>query len=224
MNLSHAYDDRLAEHYSAYRPPLHAKILERILPANARFIQGADMGCGTGYSSTALANYCDHVVGIEPSQAMLDQAKPQANITYLRGSAENIPLADHSADIITYAGALFYTDTDCAAQELRRIQRTPALVIVYDFSVIFEPFIAAHQLVIEPENTPYNHYYNFAGAAGFPDKAATVERLHFTVQPSQLAHLLLSEEHLYKAYIARYNHHEPYHLLKKELLTTQNSF
>src|SRR5690625_1897326 len=160
MSLSHAYNDRLAEHYSAYRPPLHAKILERILPAKARFAKGADIGCGTGYSSIALANYCDHVVGIEPSQAMLDQAKPQRDISYLLGSAEDIPLADNSVDIITYAGTLFYTDVRRAAQSLCRIQRTPALVIVYDFSVIFEPFIDAHKLVIEPQNTSYNHYYN----------------------------------------------------------------
>lgn len=223
MSLSNAYDNRLATHYRAYRPPLHTWILERALPGGSRFANGADIGCGTGYSSLALARYCQQVVGIEPSQAMLDQTKPHPNITYLRGSAEDIPLADHSVDIITYAGTLFYTDIHRAAQSLHRVRRTPAVVIVYDFSVIFEPFIAAHKLVIQPENTPYNHYYNFAGVAGFPEETATVERIGFNVRPAELAHLLLSEEHLYKAYVARYNDHEPYDQLKNELLQTHTN-
>ena len=63
-----------------------------------------DLGCGTGRFSEGLANrFGARVVGIDPSEKMLDQArrKRQRNsIHYERGTAEAIPLADGTVDMI----------------------------------------------------------------------------------------------------------------------------
>src|SRR5690625_4484968 len=68
------YDANAAAHYAAYRPPLHAMILGRVLTGNASFDIGLDIGCGTGYSAVALAKYCKFVYGIDPSPSMLNRA------------------------------------------------------------------------------------------------------------------------------------------------------
>ena len=224
MSQASVYGDTLAKHYRAYRPPLHALILNRTLSADVTFATGVDVGCGTGYSTQALAEYCKHVHGIEPSQAMLSRALPTPDVTYQQGSAENIPLPDHSADIVTYAGVLYYADLRRAAAELCRICKNQARVLVYDFSVVFKPFIDLHGLRVEQPDNAYNHRCNFAGMAGFSDDEATVERIAFSVQPGQLAHLLLSEPHLYEAYMAHYDTQAPYEGLTKELLQVQDSF
>src|SRR5699024_1014094 len=119
MPNSTAYSDLLAYHYSAYRPPLHALILKRLLAPENSFQTGVDIGCGTGYSARALAPYCEHVYGVDPSQPMLSEAEPSATITYQLGAAENTSLPNGVANIITYAGSLFYADIALAVKELQ---------------------------------------------------------------------------------------------------------
>src|SRR5689334_5613929 len=62
-----------------------------------------DLGCGTGRFSEALAAHFDaDVIGIDPSQKMLDQAQRKLHdrrVRYQHGSAEAIPLADASVDL-----------------------------------------------------------------------------------------------------------------------------
>src|ERR671933_666685 len=56
-----------------------------------------DLGCGTGRFTAALA------VGVDPSEKMLGQARAKLRdrrVSYERGSAEAIPLADASVDLI----------------------------------------------------------------------------------------------------------------------------
>lgn len=217
------YNDLLAAHYHAYRPPLHELILERLLPVEDQFVVGLDVGCGTGYSARALARYCQHAHAIDPGYAMLSQAAEEVKISYQIGSAECIPLADQSVDIETYAGSLFYADLTVAASELKRVARAGAQVFVYDFAVVLAPFIAAHQLVVQ-EVEGYDHRCNFAGIKGFTKQAATVERVTFQVTASQLMHLLLSEPALYQAYRVRYRKQLPDEFLKQELLQTGTMF
>lgn len=221
---SSIYGSRLVMHYGAYRPPLHTLILKRSLPPNVVFTTGVDIGCGTGYSSRALAEFCTHVYGIDSSQSMLRQTLSDSAVTYMQGSAESIPTPESSADIVTYAGVLFYTDLERAATELRKICKKQAQVLVYDFSVVFDPFIAQYGLKVKKEDNGYNHQVNFAGVAGFSDDSATVERIAFSVLPGNLAHLLLSEPHLYKAYMQHYNTEEPYIALAEDLSRAQGSF
>lgn len=83
-------------------------ILERVLFEEEVFNQGLDVGCGTGYSAGALAKYCTHIYGIDPSQSMLEEARPHEKITYRQGRGQDLPLPDKSIDVVTFAGSLFY--------------------------------------------------------------------------------------------------------------------
>jgi ubiquinone/menaquinone biosynthesis C-methylase UbiE len=65
---------RLARAYALHRPAVHSAILSRIVAAlssDFEAIAGLDIGCGAGASTLALARYARHVIGVDPSPAML---------------------------------------------------------------------------------------------------------------------------------------------------------
>ena len=63
-----------------------------------------DLGCGTGrFSGLLAAHFGVRVIGVDPSQKMLDQARRKhatGNVVYRQGSAEALPLADGCADLV----------------------------------------------------------------------------------------------------------------------------
>ncbi len=222
--MTERYDTAAAAHYAAYRPPLHRLILRRALGDDARFGDGLDIGCGTGYSALALAELCERVVGVDPSPAMLERATPHERVRYLPGSGDALPLPDHSADLITFAGSLFYTDTPATHAQARRVARPNALAVVYDFDLDLAPAFAAVLPKPPPPDmtqppppetsseahseTPasdapsalpapsaYNHRINLTGSAGFAERLVRHETVPVPMSPSQLAHVLLSDSH-----------------------------
>jgi SAM-dependent methyltransferase len=94
-----------------------------------------DLGCGTGRFSEGLANrFRARVVGIDPSEKMLEQArrKPRRNgIHYGRGIGEAIPLVDGSVDLV-FMSMIFhhFSDPDRAARECRRVLRSNGSLVV----------------------------------------------------------------------------------------------
>ena len=67
---------------------------------NQRLNTILDLGCGTGRFSEALAAHFDaEVIGIDPSQKMLDQVRRKlrdSRVRYQSGCGEAIPLANDS--------------------------------------------------------------------------------------------------------------------------------
>jgi ubiquinone/menaquinone biosynthesis C-methylase UbiE len=96
--------------------------LARHLP-DARPLSWLDLGSGTGRMTPALADaFGGPVYGVEPSDKMRAQAVPHPAVTYVKGSAEQIPLPDGEFD----AALVFYVwhhvlDRAAAARELLRV-------------------------------------------------------------------------------------------------------
>lgn len=90
-----------------------------------------DLGCGTGRFSEALAVHFDaEVIGIDPSQKMLEQAQGKRRdrrIRYQPGSAESVPVPDNSVDLV-FMSMIFHhlDDPALAARECRRVLRDQA--------------------------------------------------------------------------------------------------
>jgi ubiquinone/menaquinone biosynthesis C-methylase UbiE len=85
-----------------------------------------DLGCGTGRFSEALAIRFDaEVIGIDPSEKMLAQARTKpsdARIRYEPGRAESIPLPDNSIDLIFMSMIFHHFDSPALpARECRRV-------------------------------------------------------------------------------------------------------
>jgi SAM-dependent methyltransferase len=70
----------------------------------ARFVHGkrvVDIACGEGYGTAALSEAgAAGVIGIDISQEACAHARRRYGVDARQGSAENIPLADQSADLI----------------------------------------------------------------------------------------------------------------------------
>jgi SAM-dependent methyltransferase len=215
--MSEQYNQVTATHYSAYRPPLHAMILARVLSGEEWFNQGLDVGCGTGYSAIALAKYCAHIYGIDPSQSMLEEASCHEKVSYHQGAGEAIPLPDQSVDIVTFAGSLFYAKSELLIQELKRVCRPQAWIIPYDFEVLLEDTLLQCGLKPQKIASNYDHEVNFSDRMDFIEIIQGKEQVKLEVTAGELAHILLSSTERYEAFVEKYRSADPFPLLVKEL-------
>lgn len=87
-----------------------------------------DLGCGTGRFTTALAEtFCAPVLGIEPADNMraAAEAKPHpGTVRFAKATADHIPLADASADLVFMSQVFHHLDDAAHAfREIRRLLR-----------------------------------------------------------------------------------------------------
>jgi ubiquinone/menaquinone biosynthesis C-methylase UbiE len=112
-----------------YSPAVLARWLEVISQSvpKGSISKILDLGCGTGRYSNALADYFEaNVIGIDPSEKMLAQARRKASerVRYYRASGESIPLRDASVDMVFISMAFHHFERpDRAAAECRRVLR-----------------------------------------------------------------------------------------------------
>ena len=83
-----------------------------------------DLGAGTGKLTRSLVALGHRVTAVEPLEEMLAQLRHAVpGATAARGSAEEIPLPDGSADVVTCAQAFHWFDREVALREMARVLR-----------------------------------------------------------------------------------------------------
>ncbi|MDX1404491.1 MAG: methyltransferase domain-containing protein [Woeseiaceae bacterium] len=105
-------------------------LLERLAPLLIEPSRILDLGCATGLGSLKLARHYrkSTVVGLDASRGMLRQATARRSFTFkpalLEADARNIPLADHSIDLV-FANLLLPWIDDLASclAEVARVLR-----------------------------------------------------------------------------------------------------
>lgn len=215
--MAEQYNEVVAAHYGAYRPPLHRRILKHALGAVNNLGTGLDAGCGTGRSALALAEFCDYVYALDPSPSMLEAATPHPAITYLHGSSEAMPLPDRSIDVATFAGSLFYANSKRTVQEIRRVCRHGAFVIPYDFEVQLDGVVQRFGFVPRTFKSTYNSRVNFSGVSAFEEMLLTNERIQLDMDATDLAHILLADSARHAAFVSRYETATPHVELSQEI-------
>lgn len=121
-----------AARYAAGRPFFHPLFMARLSPLLSGRALGADVACGTGLSSVALAGVVEHVLAFDLSEAMLAHAAPHPHVTYARASAETLPLQGHTLDVLTVAQAFHWFDQGAFLAEARRVLKPDGLLFLYD--------------------------------------------------------------------------------------------
>ncbi|MDO4245216.1 MAG: class I SAM-dependent methyltransferase [Deinococcus sp.] len=133
QNVTNPFDNSgAAERYSLGRPAFHGLILERLRPYLRGNELGADVACGTGLSSVALAELVSEVRAYEISGAMLAHALPHPRVAYAQAAAESLPLPDNVLDVLTVAQAFHWFDRQAFLQEARRTLKSSGVLALYD--------------------------------------------------------------------------------------------
>lgn len=136
-----------------------------------------DLGCGTGRFSEALAVRFDaEVIGIDPSEKMLEQARRKQRdrrVRYEPGRGESIPVPDDSVDLIFMSMVFHHFDNPTlAARECRRVLRDQATVFLRAgtseriSSYPYVDFFPESQTILEeilPTNTFVREVFEAAG-------------------------------------------------------------
>jgi ArsR family transcriptional regulator len=112
-----------------------SRALGLLLPA----VRVADLGCGEGYLTIEASRWASEVIGVDRSEAVLDRARAlarrrrAANITWMRGELEALPLPDASVDIALLSQALHHaTDPARAIAEAARILAPGGRILILE--------------------------------------------------------------------------------------------
>jgi SAM-dependent methyltransferase len=109
-----------AAEYERGRPPYPPRALDWLVPAGA--VRVADIGAGTGKLSRQLLGRGLAVIAVEPLAGMREQLRrtvPEAAV--VAGTAEQIPLADHTVDAVLLAQAWHWVEPARAVPEVARV-------------------------------------------------------------------------------------------------------
>ena len=93
-----------------------------------------DLGCGSGYWLPGYAAEAAAVIGVEPDPGLLPLAAARTEKATVRpGSAEHIPLADGSVDVVHARFAYFWPPAgDVGLAEVRRVLKPGGALVVVD--------------------------------------------------------------------------------------------
>ncbi|XP_019409681.1 PREDICTED: putative methyltransferase DDB_G0268948 [Crocodylus porosus] len=117
--------------YQRYRlappPELQQLLLAYLRDKRTSPVQLAvDIGCGSGQGTRVLAAHFEKVIGIDISEAQIEEAKQAntlPNVSYCVSSAEQLPFEDGSVDLITAFVAAHWFDLERFMKELDRVLR-----------------------------------------------------------------------------------------------------
>jgi ubiquinone/menaquinone biosynthesis C-methylase UbiE len=140
---------RVAELYERRRPSypdeLVAWVIDRLALGPGKTV--VDVGAGTGKLTRLLLPSGAHVIAVEPLDEMRAQMPPE--IEALAGTAESLPFADESVDVLTAAAAFHWFDPERAYPELHRVLRRDGLLaVVGNHRDSDDPLQAAVQSVV----------------------------------------------------------------------------
>jgi len=134
--------------YARYRPSYPKGLVDCIVQT-AEVRPGAriaDVGCGTGISTRLFMDRGFDVVGIDPNEGMLAEARRDGGAAnYQRGDATATGLASGSVDLVTVAQAFHWFDVPMAMAEFRRILKAGGWCAAFWNVRTGTPFMRAYE-------------------------------------------------------------------------------
>jgi SAM-dependent methyltransferase len=144
----------VAEVYERGRPPYPAEAVGWLIPARAARV--ADVGAGTGKLTRQLRERGLDVIAVEPSPRMREQLRRALPaVPVLGGTAEQIPLAGGSVDLVLVAQAWHWVDPARAVPEVARVLAPGGrLGLLWNRRAEDEPWVADLSTIIGSRGTP----------------------------------------------------------------------
>jgi DNA-binding MarR family transcriptional regulator/SAM-dependent methyltransferase len=127
---------RGGEAYARFRPEYPGRLSMFLASLAPSTDLAVDVGCGSGQLTTQLASYFDTTIGVDSSDDQIANARPRERVRYLRAPAENLPLPDRCATLITAAQAAHWFDRPAFYSEVRRIAADDAVIAMISYGVM----------------------------------------------------------------------------------------
>jgi SAM-dependent methyltransferase len=123
----------------------YERIAEQLLPAATVVVDTADpvrgetlvdVGCGTGNAALLAAERGATVIGVDPSQRLLETASAAAeerdlDAEFVLGEAESMPVSDAEANtVVSVFGVIFAEDPAAAAAEIARVTAPAGRIVL----------------------------------------------------------------------------------------------
>ena len=157
-----------------------------------------DLGAGTGKLTQRLLAFGHRVTAVEPLPEMLERLRATTpDATAVLGTAEVIPLADGSADVLTAAQAFHWFDHGRALPEIARVLRPHGrLALVWNTRDERDPWVERLSEVIGSEDArSVDRYVPILEGGWFgPVERATFEHAQHLTRES-LRDLVLSRSY-----------------------------
>lgn len=133
------FDDRFssrADEYARYRPTYPRALFDYLADLSPSRECAVDCGTGNGQAALGLAGNFDRVIATDASEAQLDRAAKHPRVEYRVAPAEQLPLPDAGADILTVAQALHWFDLPRFFVEATRVLKPRGLLAVWCYELI----------------------------------------------------------------------------------------
>jgi SAM-dependent methyltransferase len=140
---------RHAAIYQRARPTYHPALVQWCAQrwVDRRVIE---LGAGTGILSAQLRAAGILVRAVEPVEAMRRTFRETLGMEAVDGTAESIPFADASADVVTTAQAFHWFDAPAALDEIARVLRPDGeLATVWNVTDKRVPWVGRYSEVVE---------------------------------------------------------------------------
>ncbi len=184
-----------AARYAKGRPYYHDQVIGRVKKhVKTPIARALDVGCGTGQSTTALKEIADRIVGIDVSAHMIAKTEAGERTEHLVASAESVPFADDSFDLVTVSSAFHWFDRELFLSQARRVLKPRGWLVVYEnwFTGRMQKYaeferwsreVYASRYPIPPRNPPFSGTaddlgdFRLVGSEGYENVVAmTIEQ------------------------------------------------
>lgn len=179
-----------ADAYARGRPGYPAAAVEHVVDLVRAGPDGplVDLAAGTGIFTEALVGAGRRPIAAEPVAAMRDLiARSMPGVTVLAATAEAMPFATASIGAVTVAQAFHWFDGPRAIEELARIAKPGApLVVVYNVRDDADPMQAALDDIWEPYRGDTPTHRSVAWRAAFDAQAWFTDPLRVSFPHEQV--------------------------------------
>ncbi len=156
---------QISEDYARHRAGFPDSLFERLATYGVGIKNQlvVDLGTGTGSLARGLANRGCNVIGIDPAEEMLNEAreldeKAGIQVEYRVGKAENTQLPDASFDVVTAGQCWHWFDRPKAAEEVKRMLKPDGTIVIahFDWVPLVGNLVRATEELIEQRNSDWN--------------------------------------------------------------------
>ena len=131
--------------YARYRPTYPAAAFAWLAAQTPGTRLAVDVGTGNGQAAVALAAHFARVLGLDPSEAQLTNARAHPRVEYRPSRAEQLAADDASADALFVAQALHWFQHDAFFAEAGRVLVPGGVLAVME---LYQGYLDAYS---EPE-------------------------------------------------------------------------